>query len=242
MIDKTPIPGLNITNDVAKTQINNFWNYLNDLSQNNPDEYKKFIQNQFKKGIEMYAPKNLNKDVNQTNIIPKAAYEVHSYICLRFKLIKILNDISDNISQDDNKDTILTKDPSNQWQLSEAPLITFSYQFESDAFSSKVIQDRKIYLNIVYSDEYYTPTDTEGHFLSGDNLENDNKWGFIPTEFRYNGKKDSFTGIRCDFYDMIISKFVVDKMSNDKGLYKAVLSYAVRKFIIFLNLFTYICK
>ena len=54
MIDKTPIPGLDMNNYEAKAQINNFWNHLNDLAENNPEEYKKFISSQFKKGIEMY--------------------------------------------------------------------------------------------------------------------------------------------------------------------------------------------
>ena len=53
MIDKTPIPGLDLNNTEAKTQINNFWNYLDDLAAKNPEEYKKFIQAQMKKGLSM---------------------------------------------------------------------------------------------------------------------------------------------------------------------------------------------
>ena len=49
MIDKTPIPGLDLNNTEAKTQINNFWNYLDELAAKNPEEYKKFIQAQMKK-------------------------------------------------------------------------------------------------------------------------------------------------------------------------------------------------
>ena len=30
MIDKTPIPGLELNSTEAKTQINNFWNYLDE--------------------------------------------------------------------------------------------------------------------------------------------------------------------------------------------------------------------
>ena len=53
MIDKTPIPGLDLNNTEAKAQINNFWNYLDDLATNNPEEYKKFIKAQMQKGISM---------------------------------------------------------------------------------------------------------------------------------------------------------------------------------------------
>ena len=49
MIDKTPIPGLDLNNTEAKTQINNFWNYLDELAAKNPEEYKKFIKAQMQK-------------------------------------------------------------------------------------------------------------------------------------------------------------------------------------------------
>ncbi|MCQ2816161.1 MAG: hypothetical protein MJ252_02735 [archaeon] len=239
MIDKTPIPGLDINSDVAKTQINNFWNYLDDLAANNPEEYKKFINAQFKKGIEMYGNDKNKKETNEShieniNLMTKRNFEVKTYLCLRLKILKIFKELE--IEEDKSKkDEISITEKCNKNEISEVPDMTFSYEFDSDAFSSKVIQNRKIYLNIVYSDDYYLPTDKEGNFLKGNDLEDDNKWSYIPTEFRYNGKKDSFSGSRCDFYDMIISQFIIDKISKDKKLFKAVLNYIIRKFILFLS-------
>ena len=74
MIDKTPIPGLDLNNTEAKTQINNFWNYLDELAAKNPEEYKKFIQAQMKKGLSMAEEikkerqsSNPNNDKNNSN-------------------------------------------------------------------------------------------------------------------------------------------------------------------------------
>ena len=73
MIDKTPIPGLDMNNTEAKAQINNFWNYLDELAANNPEEYKKFIQTQMQKGISMAAQAkkeaNNNSTTDSNNVI-----------------------------------------------------------------------------------------------------------------------------------------------------------------------------
>ena len=107
MIDKTPIPGLELNSTEAKTQINNFWNYLDELAANNPEEYKKFISAQMKKGVSMAQEirkekefqnnnnikSKLNNITNQ-NIQVKKEFEVYPYLCLRFKPLKILkNDL-----------------------------------------------------------------------------------------------------------------------------------------------------
>ena len=77
MIDKTPIPGLDLNNTEAKTQINNFWNYLDELAAKNPEEYKKFIQAQMKKGLSMAEEikkekanaSNINNNVNDEKLL-----------------------------------------------------------------------------------------------------------------------------------------------------------------------------
>ena len=43
MIDKSPIPGLDLNTTEAKIQMNNFWKYLDELAEKNPEEYKKLV-------------------------------------------------------------------------------------------------------------------------------------------------------------------------------------------------------
>ena len=87
MIDKTPIPGLDLNTTEAKIQMNNFWKYLDELAEKNPEEYKKFIQTQMKKGLETFGPSK-----NQS-ITTKQEFTVSPYLCLRFKPIKILKEV-----------------------------------------------------------------------------------------------------------------------------------------------------
>ena len=252
MIDKTPIPGLDLNVSEAKTQINNFWNYLDDLAKNNPEEYKKFISTQMKKGMEMAQEikkekqekekeqnekkeetflneNNLNSIYSQ-NILTKKEFDVFPFKCLRFKPIKIFkNNFEENL---DNNPNILPEEIKNQIEKLK---FTFGPQFTDNAFKSSIIQNRKIYLNILYSEDFYPPTDEKGNFLNEKQLDDTNNWKYIPTEFRYVGKQNSRSDTRCDFYDMIINKLVVDKMKKDNNLYKTMLGYIGKKFVIFTN-------
>ena len=244
MIDKTPIPGLELNSTEAKTQINNFWNYLDELAAKNPEEYKKFIAAQMKKGVSMAQEirkekeeknnqniEKLNNIANQ-NIQIKKIFEVHPYLSLRFKPLKILK--NDFETDEIEKNNIFFHDNKGK-EIIENPTIKFGNEFQDDAFSNKVIQNRKIYLNIIYSDDYYKPTDEHGNFLSNEKVLDENNWKYIPTEFRYNGKNNSMSGTRCDYYDVIISSIVVFKMKKNEQMYKSLLGYITRKFVIFTN-------
>ena len=257
MIDKTPIPGLDLNNTEAKTQINNFWNYLDELAAKNPDEYKKFIQAQMKKGLSMAEEikkekqsnnqsNNINSnedkllsDIYSQNILTKKEFKVYPFMCLAFKPTKI---IKQNFEEDDNKkkdntnDIILRDINTNiQNEVKEIQNIIFKNNFLDCAFKGNVIQDRKIYLNIVYSEEFYPPTDEKGNFLNSQDILDEKNWKYIPTEFKYDGKKDSLTGTRCDFYDVIINKTIIDKIKQNNKLCINILDYITRKFIIFAS-------
>lgn len=257
MIDKTPIPGLDLNNTEAKTQINNFWNYLDELAAKNPDEYKKFIQAQMKKGLSMAEEikkekqsNNQNNNINSNedkilsdiysqNILTKKEFKVYPFMCLAFKPTKI---IKQNFEEDDNKkkdntnDIILRDINTNiQNEVKEIQNIIFKNNFLDCAFKGNVIQDRKIYLNIVYSEEFYPPTDEKGNFLNSQDILDEKNWKYIPTEFKYDGKKDSLTGTRCDFYDVIINKTIIDKIKQNNKLCINILDYITRKFIIFAS-------
>ena len=257
MIDKTPIPGLDLNNTEAKTQINNFWNYLDELAAKNPDEYKKFIQAQMKKGLSMAEEikkekqsNNQNNNINSSedkllsdiysqNILTKKEFKVYPFMCLAFKPTKI---IKQNFEEDDNKkkdntnDIILRDINTNiQNEVKEIQNIIFKNNFLDCAFKGNVIQDRKIYLNIVYSEEFYPPTDEKGNFLNSQDILDEKNWKYIPTEFKYDGKKDSLTGTRCDFYDVIINKTIIDKIKQNNKLCINILDYITRKFIIFAS-------
>ena len=256
MIDKTPIPGLDLNNTEAKTQINNFWNYLDELAAKNPEEYKKFIQAQMKKGLSMAEeikkerqsnnPNNeknnsnedkLLSDIYSKNILTKKEFKVYPFMSLQFKPTKIFKknfEEDDNKKADNNNDIILRDINTNiQKEVKEIQNIIFKNVFLDCAFQSSVIQDRKIYLNIVYSEEFYPPTDEKGNFLNSEDILDEKNWKYIPTEFKYDGKKDSLTGTRCDFYDVIINKTIIDKIKINNKLCINILDYITRKFIIF---------
>ena len=124
MIDKTPIPGLDLNNTEAKTQINNFWNYLDELAAKNPEEYKNFIKAQMQKGLSMAQSikkekekennpendndnKNINSeqilsDVYSKNILTKKEFKVFPFMCLEFRPIKIIKKNFDLEEDDDD--------------------------------------------------------------------------------------------------------------------------------------------
>ena len=268
MIDKTPIPGLDLNNTEAKTQINNFWNYLDELAAKNPEEYKNFIKAQMQKGLSMAQSikkekekennpendndnKNINSeqilsDIYSKNILTKKEFKVFPFMCLEFRPIKIIkknfdldeddDDINNNKKNlnDINNDIILRDINTNiQNEVKEIKNIIFKNKFLDIVFQPPVIQDRKIYLNIVYSDEFYPPTDDKGNFLKNEEILDEKNWKYIPTEFKYDGKKDSMTGTRCDFFDVIINKNIIDKIKQNNNLCMNILDYITRKFVIF---------
>ena len=266
MIDKTPIPGLDLNNTEAKAQINNFWNYLDELASKNPEEYKKFIKAQMQKGLSMAESMkkeqaqqqsqnnpnntNINPNINNEqilseiyskNILTKKEFKVFPFMCLEFRPTKIIkkNFDMDEINnsknnKDINNDIILRDINTNiQNEVKEIKNIIFKNKFLDSAYQSPVIQDRKIYLNIVYSDEFYPPTDEKGNFLKKEEIYDEKNWKYIPTEFKYDGKKDSMTGTRCDFFDVIINKNIIDKIKQNNNLCMNILDYITRKFVIF---------
>ena len=266
MIDKTPIPGLDLNNTEAKAQINNFWNYLDELASKNPEEYKKFIKAQMQKGLSMAESMkkeqaqqqsqnnpnntNINPNINNEqilseiyskNILTKKEFKVFPFMCLEFRPTKIIkkNFDMDEINpsknnKDINNDIILRDINTNiQNEVKEIKNIIFKNKFLDSAYQSPVIQDRKIYLNIVYSEEFYPPTDEKGNFLKKEEIYDEKNWKYIPTEFKYDGKRDSMTGTRCDFFDVIINKNIIDKIKENNNLCMNILDYITRKFVIF---------
>ena len=266
MIDKTPIPGLDLNNSEAKAQINNFWNYLDELASKNPEEYKKFIKAQMQKGLSMAESMkkeqaqqqsqnnpnntNINPNINNEqilseiyskNILTKKEFKVFPFMCLEFRPTKIIkkNFDMDEINnsknnKDINNDIILRDINTNiQNEVKEIKNIIFKNKFLDSAYQSPVIQDRKIYLNIVYSEEFYPPTDEKGNFLKKEEIYDEKNWKYIPTEFKYDGKRDSMTGTRCDFFDVIINKNIIDKIKQNNNLCMNILDYITRKFVIF---------
>ena len=236
MIDKTPIPGLDLNNTEAKTQINNFWNYLDELAAKNPEEYKKFIKAQMQKGLSMaesikkeQTQNNNNKNINtdkilsdiySKNILTKKEFKVFPFMCLEFLPTEIIkqnfdiDDIDNNKNSKDINNDIILRDINTdiQNEVKEIKNIIFKNKFLDSIYHPSVIQDRKIYLNIVYSDEFYPPTDETGNFLKNEEIYDEKNWKYIPTEFKYDGKKDSMTGTRCDFFNVIINKNIIDKI------------------------------
>ena len=246
MIDKTPIPGLDLNNTEAKAQINNFWNYLDELASKNPEEYKKFIKAQMEKGLSMAESikkekeqSNIETDIYSKNILTKKEFKVFPFMCLEFRPIKIIKqnfdkEIIDNNNIKDNNNIILRDINKNiQNEVKEIKNIIFKNKFLDIVYKSPVIQDRKIYLNIVYSDEFYPPTDDKGNFLKKEEIYDEKNWKYIPTEFKYDGKRNSMTGIRCDFFDVIINKNIIDKIKQNNNLCMNILDYITRKFVIF---------
>ena len=63
-------------------------------------------------------------------------------------------------------------------------------------------------------------TDEKGNFLNSEDILDEKNWKYIPTEFQYDGKKDSLMGTRCDFYDVIINKAIIDKIKQNNKLWK----------------------
>ena len=203
----------NVTMDQAKSQINNFWSYLDDLAENNPEEYQKFISEQLKKGVKD------NTDSTKSLI---RSLICQPYISLRYKLIKIK----------DRNNTLKELQIFDKQSIQEIPNVIFSYQFNSQAFSQKIIEEPKIYLNIIHSTEFELPTDENYNKLK--NPEDDKSWKYLPAQFRFSGSKKSMSGKDIEFYDAIINSVIVNKLNNEE-LKKSILAYITQKFRLYLE-------
>ena len=85
----------------------------------------------------------------------------------------------------------------------------------------------------MYIQKIFTHQQTKKEILKEDEISNPTNWKYIPTEFRYDGKKDSLLGTRCDFYDVIITKIIIDKIKQNSKLCNNILDYITKKFVIF---------
>lgn len=80
-----------------KTQINNLWSYLDELAETNPEEYKKFLAQQFKRGLDQ---KEEEKKIQAQEESDKL-YQVTPFVCLRYKVLTILEDQFTSKKKDD---------------------------------------------------------------------------------------------------------------------------------------------
>ena len=69
MIDKTPIPGHDLNYTEAKAQINNFWNYLDELAAKNSEAYKNFIKVKCKKEFQWLNPSKKKNQMEKILLI-----------------------------------------------------------------------------------------------------------------------------------------------------------------------------
>jgi hypothetical protein len=209
----------NINNDQAKTHINNFWTYLDELAEQNPEEYKKFISEQMKKGF------NFNE--NQKNYEEAQVLKVIPYLCLRFKVLC-------KIDYSNNSSDRLKIHSTNLNDITEVLKILFTPKFQITN-TNKILDEPKVYLNVLYSNEFMGPTDEQGNPLSDSDLKNIDKWKYIPSDFRYEGKKNSMTGKRCDFYDILISEKIATIIEKNQNFKSSILAHLVQKFSIFIS-------
>ena len=213
----------NMNDTQAKAQMGNFWKYLDDMSTENPEEYKKFISEQMKKG--------LNQKIEDKKDETKEIFlKSKTFLCLRFKISKILKEKNAEKEKDIK---IFDTQTNSHSDMLAIPKILFSFEWQSEAFGPKIIEEPKVYLNIIHSEEFLGPLDDNNKPLQ--NPENDKDWKYIPTEFRYNNKKNCMSGKRCDFYEMMVSFKVIEAIAKSEELKRSILAYFVRKFTIFLN-------
>lgn len=228
------------------------WEYLDTLAESNPEEYKNFISSQMSKGKELFqttkptkADKNdeipeesmnfskddllLHRIFNQQSEGSKII-KVNPSTCLRFKIKKLISNSKSNTKEIkilSNENNVSSKD------ISEIPKISFSTTFLQDTINStSLIHEPKIYLNIIYSNDFYLPLDSNNQPEKTMNI---NNWSYIPSSFRPSGSKKSMRGITCLIYDCIIHSNVNEMMKKNDGNKSNILSYICRKFNIFLN-------
>ncbi len=211
----------NMNDTQAKSQMENFWKYLDDLAVENPEEYKKFISEQMKKGFNSKIDEKKEEE-KQLNLKSK------TFICLRFKVSKLIKETTNQ--KDDIK---IFENQTNNSDLMAIPKILFSFEWQSESFSNKILEEPKVYLNIIHSNDFIGPLDDNNKPVK--NTEDDKEWKYIPTEFRYNNKKNCMSGKRCDFYDMMVNSIVIETINKNEELKRSILAYFVRKFTIFLN-------
>jgi len=243
----------NFNENPAMKHAEHFWQYLDELAEKDPVEYKNFIQKQVTKGANEFK-KGINQDNNEekgkgdnienksmnnvthtnntntissTNIINNTvSVKVQPAIVMRFKTLKeFKNNNKDNKINTQNNTIKLFENQEDQLKEIQKMKIGPTFIIPQNV---KVLTEPKVYLNIVLSDQVVGPLDK---FNKPAPLDDDKEWAIIPTIIRFNGSKNSMLGTRCDFYDLCVNTYVFQRSCTDEKLNKSMLAFFVKQFV-----------
>ncbi|XP_051535856.1 PIH1 domain-containing protein 2 [Myxocyprinus asiaticus] len=62
---------MDVCDNAALQQVNQFWSMLDDMSQNSPEEYRTFIERQLREGAELYSPPQPHACIRTNTLGPK---------------------------------------------------------------------------------------------------------------------------------------------------------------------------
>ena len=224
----------------------NLWKYLDELSQNNPEEYKKFISYNLKQGKEIFKgdpiietkeqkikqeileyPNKFSSEEEQIKKmfnLNKKQISTKEYLCLNYKIKNFKKIESQDILTIDKESKIDQKD------LTEIPKTVFSINWPDQLKNVKLVEEPKIYLNIIESDEFYPPLNS----INNEELEYI-KWNYIPSLFRHAGDNVSQKGFKQIFFECIIHSRVVNVLKSNEKSRAQILSHLSVKFNIFIS-------
>ena len=197
-----------VQNDPAlKKQMEGYWKMLDNMSENDPQEYDKFIKEQKKEMTDYMSQEKKQEDAKKT-------IQSEAYFCFSVRPSKIVLD-----KEADN--------PKDDIKLFEFNKAEISESFTENKDVGEPLDTHKLYLNIVHHAKVIPPLDKNRDIASPTD---DASWQVIPIAFTEPVCRTSMSGCEVFTIDGHVNTCVYEKMKHDPANFKNILHHLVQKF------------
>eukprot|EP00347_Sterkiella_histriomuscorum_P009421 403341278 len=191
-------------------QVSGFWKFLDNLQQSSPEEYKKFIDEQMTE-MKTEISKEKDEEVKKQTITSNPGFCMKALVAKR---------VDQTQQKDQKKDQgIKLFDNYDDNQIKES--------FLDNDEKGDPLEEPKLFLNIVYSDQVLPPLNKQSDLADQDN---DRDWQIIPIAFNGPFTRQSLDGLECIHYDAHMNTCVVGKMKQGDRPFRALMNYVIAKF------------
>lgn len=192
------------------------WKMLDTMAQNDPGEYKRFIDKQMSE-MKQEISKEKEAEDKQRTIVSTAAFSIKAMVA------KVI----------DEKDR---KARAEKQGVSEgsAGIKLFDFNdsqikesFTENKEKAEPLEEPILYLNVVFHDNVVPPLD-KGRDLA--DPKEDRAWLLIPMVFTSPVERINIEGKKCLTYDCHVNKAVIERMREEPRATRSITNYIILKF------------
>ena len=191
-----------------KKQMDGMWKMMDDMQQNDPNEYKKFVDGNMKEMREHTEAEQKQKDKENT-------ITGNPYFCFSIRPAKILP----------KKEK---KEEKDEVKLFDFGTTEIKESFTENADHLPALEHLKIYLNIIGHDNILPPLTQSKEYADE---KDDTKWNIIPIAFSDSPwERTNMEKCQVLTYDSYVNTCVINKMKESAKKFENILHYLTQKF------------